>query len=131
MSATFDGSATITPDPATRIGLIDGKGDDRRGKSRGAVKDTNAVSDRGSGATVVSVDADLILTGPAAQFGRGDLITELTNRLITVFVHCCEGKRAATMLEERQEIKAAEVKPLRLFPSGLPACLKKLFGGRS
>jgi carbon monoxide dehydrogenase subunit G len=135
MSATFDGSATVTPDPATRTGLIDGKGEDRRGKSRGAVKVTYALADRGSGATVVSVDADVTLTGAAAQFGRGGLITEMSNRLITEFVQCCEGKLAATTVEERQEIRAAKVKPLRLFLSSLLAWLtrwlKKLFGGRS
>ena len=37
MSATFDGSATVTPDAAARTGLIDGKGEDRRGKSRAVI----------------------------------------------------------------------------------------------
>jgi carbon monoxide dehydrogenase subunit G len=131
MSATFDGSAKVTPDPATHSGLIDGKGEDRRGKSRGAVKVTYTLSAQGSTATVVSVDADVTLTGAAAQFGRGGLITEMSNRLIAEFVQCCEGKLAATTVEERQEIKAAEVKPFALFLSSLVAWLKKLFGGRS
>ena len=132
MSATFDGSATVTPDAAARTGLIDGKGEDRRGKSRGAVKVTYALAPSADAkSTSVTVDADVTLTGAAAQFGRGGLITEMSNRLIAEFVQCCEGKLAATTVEERAEIKAAEVKPLQLFFASLIAWIKKLFGGRA
>jgi uncharacterized protein len=127
LSATFDGTATVTPDAATRTGLIDGKGSDRKGGSRGSVKVTYTLVPEGP-STKVAVDADVTLTGAAAQFGRGGLITEMSNRLIAEFVTCCEGKLAATTVEERQEIKAAEVKPLRLFWESLVAWLKKLFG---
>ncbi len=131
MSATFDGTATVTPDPATHTGAIDGKGEDRRGKSRGAVKVTYALTPSGTGTTKVAVDADVTLTGAAAQFGRGGLITEMSNRLISEFVTCCEGKLAATTVEERQEIKAHDVNPLQLFFSSLIAWVRKLIGGRS
>jgi carbon monoxide dehydrogenase subunit G len=126
MSATFDGSAKVTPDPAARTGLIDGKGEDRRGKSRGAVKVSYALTASGPNRTSVTVDADVNLTGAAAQFGRGGLITEMSNRLIADFVQCCEGKLAAVTVEERQEIKAGEVKPLALFFSSLVAWIKRL-----
>jgi len=127
LSATFDGTAKVTPDAATRTGLIDGKGSDRKGGSRGSVKVTYALVPDGA-STKVSVDADVTLTGAAAQFGRGGLITEMSNRLIGEFVTCCEGKLAATTVEERQEIKAAEVKPVALFFQSLLAWVKRLFG---
>ena len=127
LSATFDGTAKVTPDAAARTGLIDGKGSDRKGGSRGSVKVTYTLVPQGA-STTVSVDADVTLTGAAAQFGRGGLITEMSNRLIAEFVTCCEGKLAATTVEERQQIRAAEVKPLRLFWESLVAWVKKLFG---
>jgi len=130
MSATFDGSATVTPDLDRHTGVIDGKGEDRRGKSRGAVKVTYTLAERVPGTTAVTVDADVQLTGAAAQFGRSGLITEMSSRLIGEFVQCCEGKLAAVTVEERAEIKAAEVKPFRLFLVSLLAWIRRLFGGR-
>jgi len=126
LSATFDGTATVTPDPATHSGLIDGKGADRKGNSRGAVKVTYTLTSATPTATHVSVDADVTLTGAAAQFGRSGLITEMSNRLISDFVQCCEGKLAATTLEERAQVKAADVKPLALFWQSLVAWFKRL-----
>jgi len=130
LAATFDGTARVTPDETTRTGLIDGKGADRRGGSRGAVKVRYALTDAGGGVTKVNVDADVTLTGAAAQFGRGGLITEMSTRLIGDFVTCCEAKLAAATVEERAEIRAAEVKPLALFWASFVAWLKRLFGGR-
>lgn len=131
LSATFDGTAKVTPDAATRTGLIDGKGADRRGGSRGAVKVTYALIPDGASSTKVTVDADVTLSGAAAQFGRGGLITEMSTRLISEFVTCCEGKLAATTVEERQEIKAAEVKGFSLFLQSLVSWLKGLLGRRT
>lgn len=129
LSLTFDGTAKVTPDATNHTGFIDGKGADRKGNSRGAVKVTYTLASTSPTTTTVNVDADVTLTGAAAQFGRGGLITEMSNRLIGEFVTCCEAKLAATTVEERQEIKAAEVKPLALFFQSLVAWLKKLFGG--
>ena len=127
LSATFDGTATVTPDVATRTGLIDGKGTDRRGGSRGAVKVTYTLVADGADATKVTVDADVTLTGAAAQFGRGGLINEMSTRLISEFVGCVDAKLAATTVEERQEIKAAEVHGFALFWQSLLAWAKNLF----
>ena len=128
MSANFEGSAKVSPDVAAQTGVIDGKGEDRRGKSRGTVKVTYAVTPAGATSTAVSVDADVNLTGAAAQFGRGGLIVEMSNRLVADFVRCCEAKLAATTAEERQEIHAKQVNPLQLFFSSLLSWVKKLFG---
>ncbi|WP_088287762.1 SRPBCC family protein [Kineosporia sp. A_224] len=130
LNATFDGTAKVTPDAAAKTGLIDGKGSDRRGGSRGSVKVVYALIEDGPSSTKVSVDADVVLSGSAAQFGRGGLITEMSNRLIGEFVACCEAKLAATTVEERAEIKAADVKPLALFFQSLVAWIKGLFGGK-
>jgi uncharacterized protein len=128
LSATFDGTATVTPDPATHSGLIDGKGADRKGNSRGAVKVVYTLTAAGPTVTDVTVDADVTLTGAAAQFGRSGLITEMSNRLIGDFVQCCEGKLAATTVEERALVKAADVNPMALFWQSLLAWFKRLLG---
>lgn len=130
LAATFDGHAKVAPDAATRTGHIDGKGADRRGGSRGVVKVLYTLAEDGPSGTKVTVDADVTLSGSAAQFGRGGLITEMSTRLISEFVTCCEGKLAATTVEERQEIKAADVHGLTLFVQSLIAWLKGLFGRR-
>ncbi len=127
LNATFDGSAQVTSDAAARTGHMDGKGADRRGGSRGTVKVVYALTEDGPSSTKVSVDADVTLSGAAAQFGRGGIITEMSNRLIDEFVACCEAKLAATTVEERQEIKAADVHGFTLFWHSFVAWLKKLF----
>ncbi|MDH4117292.1 MAG: SRPBCC family protein [Acidimicrobiia bacterium] len=129
LSATFEGEAKVTPDAVAKSGLIDGKGVDRRGGSRGQVKVTYQLVGSDAG-TTVSMDADVTLSGAAAQFGRTGLINEMSNRLIGEFVQCVEGKLAATTVEEAQEIKAAEVKGITLFFQSLLTWLKRLFGRR-
>lgn len=127
MSATFDGQATVAADASTHTGTIDGKGTDRRGGSRGAVKVVYALHPDGAG-TKVNIDADVTLSGAAAQFGRSGLINEMSNRLIGEFVGCVEGKLAAGSAEEAAEIKAGEVRGLSLFWSSLLAWVRGLFG---
>jgi carbon monoxide dehydrogenase subunit G len=130
MSATFDGSAKVTADPATHTGTIDGKGSDNRGGSRGSAKVTYRLVPDG-GTTKVIVDADVTLSGAAARFGRSGIITEMNNRLIGEFVACVEAKLAAQTQEERAEIEAAEVRGLSLFWVAFVTWLKRLFSRRS
>lgn len=131
MTATFEGEATVTPDVATKTGHIEGKGADRRGGSRGQVKVDYAMTEV-DGTTQVSVDADVTLSGSAAQFGRTGLIKELSGRLVNEFVECLEGKLAASSVEEAAKIEATEVKGFSLFLSSLFAPIvrffKKIFG---
>lgn len=129
MAANFEGEATVTPDAETHTGVIDGKGADRRGGSRGQVKVQYRLEEA-DGGTRVSIDADVTLSGAAAQFGRTGLISEMSNRLISDFVSCVEGKLSAETPELAAEVKAADVKGFTLFVESLIAWLKRLFGGR-
>lgn len=128
MSAAFEGTATITPDESNRTATIEGKGVDKKGGSRGQVKVTYSIADD-PGGSKVNVDADVTLSGPAAQFGRTGLINEMSKRLIGDFVTCLEGKLAATTDEEADTIRAGEVRGISLFFSSLWAWIKRLFGG--
>lgn len=126
MAASFEGKATITPDPAARSATIEGKGVDKSGGSRGQVKVTYAIEPDGAGSMVI-VDADVTLSGPAAQFGRTGLINEMSRRLIGEFVTCLEAKLQAGSTEEASDIKAQEVKGISLFFSSLWAMIKRFF----
>lgn len=128
MTSAFEGTATITPDEAARTATIEGKGVDKKGGSRGQVKVVYAIADDPGGSTV-RVDADVTLSGPAAQFGRTGLINEMSKRLIGDFVSCLEAKLEASSVEEAESISAGEVKGISLFFASLWAWVKRLFGG--
>ncbi len=127
MTATFEGEAAVAADPAARAGTIDGKGVDRRGGSRGKVLVGYRLEER-DGSTAVAIDADVTLSGSAAQFGRTGLINEMSLRLINEFVECVEGKLAAGTEEEASAITAGEVGGIRLFFQSLLSWLRRLFG---
>ncbi len=134
MTAMFEGEATVTADSATRTGKVSGKGVDKRGGSQAQMKVDYALEEM-EGGTRVTVDADVMLAGAAAQFGRTGLIKEMSKRLISEFVECVEAKLAATTVEEAAEIKAGEVKGVSLFFSSLWATIvgffKRLFGAKN
>ena len=108
--------------------MIEGKGVDKKGGSRGQVKVEYRVEDA-EGGTKVAVDADVHLSGPAAQFGRTGLINEMSKRLIEDFVSCLEAKLEAETEAEAESIEAAEVRGISLFFSSLWAWIRKIFGG--
>jgi len=132
MTSTFDGKAVVTRDDAGHSGHIDGNGADRRGGSRGRVKVDYRV-EPAEGGTKVTVDADVTLSGPAAQFGRVGLIREMSSRLIGDFVACLEAKLGAETAEEAASIEAGDVAGASLFFSSLWSTIadwfRRLFGG--
>lgn len=135
MSAAFEGKATVTPEPEARKATIEGKGVDKRGGSRGQVKVVYVITPEDVGSpkeagSKVSIEADVTLSGPAAQFGRTGLINEMSKRLIVEFASCLEAKLKAGTSEEAAEIKSSEVRGLSLFFASLWASIKKLFKSR-
>jgi hypothetical protein len=92
------------------------------------VKLNYAIVAAGTGSTV-DIDADITLSGPAAQFGRTGLINEISKRLISDFVDCLEAKLGAGSEEAAGEIRAQEVKGISLFLVALWSWFKKLFRG--
>ncbi len=131
MTATFEGEATMTSDAASRTGAVVGKGADRQGGSMGQVKMQYGLEAIETG-TRINVDADIILSGAAAQFGRTGLIKEMSNRLIAEFVKCLDAKLAAETPQAAAEVAAPEVKGVSLFFSSLASTVgnffKRLFG---
>ncbi len=127
MTATFEGKATVTTDETTMSAILEGKGVDKKGGSRGQVKVEYSVKPDEDGSKVL-VDANIQLSGPAAQFGRTGLINEMSRRLIEDFVSCLEAKLEAASEEEAEAIEASEVRGVSLFFASLWAWFKSLFG---
>jgi carbon monoxide dehydrogenase subunit G len=127
MTAAFEGNCFVMPDPETRTAVIEGRGVDRRGGSRGQVRVEYSVAPTGSGESAVTVDADITLSGPAAQFGRTGLINEMSKRLIADFVNCLEAKLTAGSVAEAEAIKAPQVRGISLFFASLWAKIRGLF----
>lgn len=127
MTATFEGKATVEPSPSDRTAVIEGRGVDKRGGSRGQVKVKYSIVADGQGSTVV-VDADVTLSGPAAQFGRTGLINEMSKRLIGDFVACLEAKLGAATKEEAEAVTAGDVNGIALFFASLWAWIKRVLG---
>lgn len=129
MTAAFEGDATISPDPEAKRATIAGNGIDKRGGSRGQVQVDYALSPADGGGTRVGIDADVMLSGPAAQFGRTGLINEISKRMIGEFVDCLEAKLGAASPAEAASIQgSSQVNGFALFFSSLWSWLKRLFG---
>lgn len=128
MTAAFEGKATITPDQPNMTAKIEGKGVDKKGGSRGQVSVVYTITEEAAGSKV-DIDADVTLSGPAAQFGRTGLINEMSKRLIGDFVTCIEGKLGAKSEEEAASFKAKDVNAIALFFSSLWSWIKGLFRG--
>lgn len=118
MTTSFEGVATVTADAPGRTGRIVGSGADRRGGSRGKVDVSYALFDEGT-ATRVAVDAEVQISGPAAQFGRVGLINEMSSRLIDEFLACLESKLATPDKAAAAAIGAAPVEGGTLFLSSI------------
>ena len=91
----FEGEATVGYDDTTRTIVMEGKGVDKKGGSRGKMSMSCAVTPAADGAHM-SVDTDVQLAGAIAQFGRTGLITEIANLLVADFVRNAEAAIAAT-----------------------------------
>lgn len=114
MSAEFEGEAAVFPDPATHRGRVEGQGIDRSGGSRGQIEVDYGLTEVTEG-TLVTVDADITLSGAVARFGRSGIVEQMTRRLIGDFVECIEAKLSAETPEDADQIEAPEVRGIRLF----------------
>lgn len=85
ISATFAGKGTLTSDPATRSGVIDGRGEDSRSATRVRARLSYTVASDAPGTTRVTADVAYVLQGPLAQISRGSIARDLANRMTESF----------------------------------------------
>ena len=72
-------------DEGAHTATMQAAGTDRRGQGGAKATIVSSVKEAGSGATVVEVSTDYLITGRLARFGRGGMIEEIGNRLLKEF----------------------------------------------
>ena len=75
--------------------VIDAQGKDKRGNGTAGAKVTATMTEAAPGSTDVDVATDLSITGKAAQFGRGNVIKDVSDKLLGQFVACLEQRLGA------------------------------------
>ena len=89
--AAFEGEVQHQPDAAAFSGKAEGRGIDKKGGSRSRMTMNYVLIDKG-GVTDLSVDTEIQLSGPVAQFGRPGIVTETAKLLIQQFVANIEAE---------------------------------------
>ncbi len=136
-SASFEGEAQLTFDEAARAGHVEGKGVDKRGGSRSKMTVDFSVRESGPAGTLVTVSADVVLSGAIAQFGRTGIIQETAAILIGEFVRNLEARLAPTATQAAAAEtpaappSASQLNAMRLVWLTLKAWLSRLLGGRT
>lgn len=96
IALVYNGTGTfVEKDEATHRLVIDAKGKDKRGNGTAGAMVTATMSEAAGGATDVEVSTDLNITGKAAQFGRGGVIQDVSDKLLGQFVACLEQRLTA------------------------------------
>src|SRR6266705_6457225 len=121
VSMSFAGSVTMEErdDVAHRV-VLHAKGTEQKGKGAADAKVTSWLEAVDGGSTAVKMQADMTLTGAAAQLSRG-LLPEVSKRLTQQFADCLEQSLGGT---------AGAADPAGAStPSSAPAAVAKPVGG--
>jgi carbon monoxide dehydrogenase subunit G len=93
IALVYNGTGTfVEKDEAGHRMVIDAKGKDKRGNGTAGAKVTAVMTETEPGTTEVSVTTDLAITGKAAQFGRGNVMKDVSDKLLGQFVGCLEQR---------------------------------------
>ncbi len=141
VSMSFAGSVTMeSRDDVEHRVVLAAKGTEAKGKGAANAKVTSWL-EPGEGETTVHMQADITLSGAAAQLSRG-LLPEISKKLTQQFADCLQSSMTAAEEAEAGSAAASSPEPaavakpvggLRLGLSALWAVLagffKRLFGG--
>jgi uncharacterized protein len=104
MTAAYNGTIKIEEvDEASHSATLKARGTDKRGQGGANATIVNTLSEHDGGTRVEAV-TDFSITGRLAQFGRGGMMEDVSNRLLRDFASCL-----ATRLAETPEAVATEV----------------------
>ena len=96
IALVYNGTGTfVEKDEASHRMVIDARGKDKRGNGTAGAMVTMTMSEAEGGATEIAVATDLQITGKAAQFGRGNVIKDVSDKLLGQFVDCLGERLAA------------------------------------
>ncbi|HEX9299967.1 MAG TPA: SRPBCC family protein [Actinomycetota bacterium] len=144
VSMSFTGSVTMEErdDVAHRV-VLHAKGTEQKGKGAADAKVTSWLEAVDGGSTAVKMQADMTLTGAAAQLSRG-LLPEVSKRLTQQFADCLEqslgegagGPAGASAPRSAPAAPTPAAKPVGGIRLGLAAIwgviatfFRRLFGG--
>jgi uncharacterized protein len=92
MTAAYNGTVKIEEtDEAAHRATLKAKGTDKRGQGGANATIVNTLSER-EGVTVVEAVTDFNITGRLAQFGRGGIMEDVSNRLMRDFATCLSSR---------------------------------------
>ena len=100
----------VDRDDRTHTGTVAGTGVDSRSGSHARGRITyRLIAEPGGGETAVSIEADIVLSGALAQFGRGTIVNDVATRLTVEFARCLQDRLNAATEAEAVAIKARDM----------------------
>ena len=92
MTASYNGTVKIEElDETAHRATLKAKGTDKRGQGGANATIVNTLSER-DGATHVEAVTDFNISGRLAQFGRGGIMEDVSNRLMREFATCLSSR---------------------------------------
>jgi uncharacterized protein len=96
MTAAYNGTIKIeSADESTHTATLKAKGTDKRGQGGANATIVNTLSEH-DGVTQVEAVTDFNITGRLAQFGRGGIMEDVSNRLMRDFATCLSSRLGET-----------------------------------
>jgi carbon-monoxide dehydrogenase small subunit len=129
MTAAFAGKAKVARDDAERSGSVEGTGLDSQSGSRAKAKMTYRVTPADGGASDVAIDAEIVLSGALAQFGRSEIVNDIAARLTETFAQNLQGKLSTEDTKAAPAPPAPELNVFRLLLAALWRRIQRVFGG--
>jgi len=117
---SFAGSVMIQErdDTAHRV-VLAAKGMEAKGKGAATANVTSWLEPADAGSTLVKMEADITLTGAAAQLSRG-LLPEISKKLTQQFADCLHASMDAEASTMAEATAAGEAKPETASPATSP-----------
>ena len=112
MTAAYNGTIKIEEaDEAAHRATLKAKGTDKRGQGGASATIVNTLSEHDGGTRVEAV-TDFNITGRLAQFGRGGIMQDVSNRLLRDFATCLSTRLVdAPVAPSGAEVTAGEAPP--------------------
>jgi carbon monoxide dehydrogenase subunit G len=108
MTAAYNGTIKIEDvDEAAHSATLKARGTDKRGQGGANATIVNTLSEHDGGTRVEAV-TDFTITGRLAQFGRGGMMQDVSNRLLRDFATCLSTRLAEPAEAAPAEPTAAE-----------------------
>jgi uncharacterized protein len=126
MTASYNGTIKVEDvDEAAHRATLKANGTDKRGQGGAHATIVNTLSER-DGITVVDAVTDFNITGRLAQFGRGGIMEDVSNRLMRDFATCLSqrlGEGAPAVAPEAPtgaEVAAGDAPPEAVAAASTP-----------